>query len=696
MCGFVGFTGIIENRETTLTSMMDRIAHRGPDMAGSFLDDNIALGFRRLSIIDLSEAGRQPMTNEAEDSSLVIVFNGEIYNYQALRAELIARGHRFFSHTDTEVLLHGYQEYGASLTDHLRGMFAFVIYDRENARLFGARDFFGIKPFYYTLLPDGGFLFGSEIKSFLEHPAFVKAVNPEALRPFLCFQYNALPETFFKGVFKLPQAHRFTYDLASAEMQVERFWDVDFRSEHMPLDACIDHLDQVINESVEAHRIADVPVGAYLSGGVDSSYITASMKPSKTFSVGFADEGFDETVFSRDFSDILGIENYRKMVGPEESFELFSTIQYHLDEPDSNPSVVPLYFLAQLAREQVTVVLSGEGGDEVFAGYDWYGDSPALRRYKKLPAGLRRGIARAAARLPYFKGQGQLIRGGGRPEDWFIGQAIVFEVDEATELLKPPYQHSLTPLEITAPHYARVQGADEIAKKQYLDLNLWQPGDILLKADKMSMAHSLELRVPFLDKVVMQTAETLPPEYKVAEGLGKYALRKAAAKTIPAEWADRVKLGFLTPVRNWLKDERFSSIVRGYLTSEYAAEFFDTDKLTALLDEHCQSSGTNANNARKVWTCFTFLVWYKRFFIDEPTSAEVHGTGHGTLQETPGSPAQKPTQETLQEPTLGKHRLIAPRPVTQGLTRNLTALLRTRLRVEPAMTELIGTSPETA
>jgi asparagine synthase (glutamine-hydrolysing) len=618
----VGFTSSIADRQAVLEKMMDRIAHRGPDMAGSFIDDAIALGFRRLSIIDLSEAGRQPMTNCAEGSTLQIVFNGEIYNFQEIRAELMACGHQFTSNTDTEVLLHGYEEYGSSLTDHLRGMFAFCIYDAANQRLFGARDFFGIKPFYYSFLEDGSFLFGSEIKSFLEHPGFKPAVNPQALRPYLCFQYNPLPETFFKGVFKLPQAHRFSYDLASGEFSVERFWDVDFEPTdpaRRSFDECVAELDAVVNESVEAHRIADVEVGTFLSGGVDSSYITASMKPKWTFSVGFDEEGFDETVYSRELSEILGIENFRKMVTPAEGFDVFSTIQYHLDEPDSNPSVVPLYFLAQLARQHVTVVLSGEGGDEVFAGYEWYDDAPAVRSYKRrVPAFVRRMLAAVARRLPYFKGQGQLIRGSGRPEDWFIGQAIVFEREDADRLLQPAWRQGPTPLEITAPIYARVADAGEVSKKQYLDLNLWQPGDILLKADKMSMAHSLELRVPFLDRQVMRMAETIPDSFKIANGTTKFVLRKAANRTIPDAWADRVKLGFLTPVRIWLKEEPFVSQVRGCFTADFAAEFFDSAGLLKLLDDHLSGA---APNGRKIWTVFTFLVWYRRFFIDDPAVA---------------------------------------------------------------------------
>jgi asparagine synthase (glutamine-hydrolysing) len=614
MCGFVGFTGQTIQRQQVLQSMMERIAHRGPDKADSFMDDQLALGFRRLSIIDLSEAGSQPMTNSAEDSAQVIVFNGEIYNYKQLRTGLSRRGHKFVSNTDTEVLLHGYEEYGPRLTERLRGMFSFVIYDKLHNRLFGARDPFGIKPLYYTFLADGSFLFASEIKSFLEHPCFVKQFNHQALRPYLCFQYNPLPETFFKGVYRLPHAHSFTYDLQRGTLQCQRYWDARFNPREQTLDQCVEHLHEVIGESVEAHRMADVAVGSFLSGGVDSSYITAMLKPDKTFSVGFADKGFDETVYAADLSKRLGIENFHRIIDPTEAFGLLPTIQYHLDEPDSNPSVVPLYFLARLAREHVTVVLSGEGGDELFAGYQWYADTPAMRRYKKLPALLRTGASSVAGRLPCFKGQGQLIRGSGRPEDWFIGQAAIFGPKEADKLLKPPYRQGSVPSQITAPIYARADNLDSITKMQYLDINLWQPGDILLKADKMSMAHSLELRVPYLDKEVMRAAEGIPVAYKIVGDVTKYALRKAAERVIPDEWAKRPKLGFPTPVRNWIKEEPYTSVVREYLMSDFAAEFFDQDALLRLLEDH---RGGRMANGRKLWTVFVFLVWYRRFFRDE-------------------------------------------------------------------------------
>ena len=612
MCGFVGFTGMIDAREAVLQRMMDRIVHRGPDMGGRYLDDGVALGFRRLSILDLSEAGAQPMSSE--DGGVTVVFNGEIYNFMELRKELETLGHRFHCGADTEVLVHGYEEWGDGLVHRLRGMYGFVIWDKLRGRLFGARDIFRIKPVYYYPIPGGeGLLFGSEIKSFLDHPKFRKAVNENALRPYLTLQYSATDETFFKGVYKLPAAHCFVYE--NGRMDIRRYWDCKFEDRESDFETCADKLDAKVHESVAAHRIADVKVGAFLSGGVDSSYITACLMPDNTFSVGFDYHKFNETNYAAELSEKLGVTNYRRLLTADECFDAFPDIQYHMDEPQSNPSSVPLWFLAKLAREHVTVVLSGEGADELFAGYEWYADTPAMAKFKKrVPLAARRAMAAAAKKLPYFKGKHFLLKCAERPEDWFLGQALVFPEDEAEAVLKPAYRAGAQPHEMAEKHYARVQNADEVTKKQYLDMNMWLPGDILLKADKMCMAHSLELRVPFLDKEVMTFAEGIPTRFRVQGTDTKVVLRHAANKTLPDEWANRPKKGFPVPIRFWLREEKYYNIVKEYFTSDFAAVFFDTDALMKLLDDHFHEK---AANQRKIWTVFTFLVWYKRFFVDE-------------------------------------------------------------------------------
>ena len=610
MCGFVGFTGMTNDRERDLSRMMDRIVHRGPDMGGMYFDRDVALGFRRLSILDLSEAGAQPM--KSEDGNVVVVFNGEIYNFQSLRAELEAQGHTFHCGADTEVLVHGYEEWGDDLVYRLRGMYAFVIWDKQRRRLMGARDIFGIKPFYYYPIADGGMIFGSEIKSFLDHPKFVKEVNPDALLPYLTLQYSATEETFFKGVYKLPAAHYFT--LEDGKMTVKRYWDCTFREQRTDFETCAEKLDGVVHESVAAHRIADVEVGAFLSGGVDSSYIAACLMPDDTFSVGFEQHKFNETNYAAELSEKLGITNIRKLITADECFDAFSDIQYHMDEPQSNPSSVPLWFLAKLAREHVTVVLSGEGADELFAGYEWYGDTPAMEKFKKTPLGVRRAAASVAKHMPYFKGKNFLLKCSERPEDYFLGQALVFPEAEAAAVVKPKYSHGPHPHEMAAKYYARVKDADEVTKKQYLDMNMWLPGDILLKADKMCMAHSLELRVPFLDKEVMAFAGTVPTDYRIQGTHTKVVFRHAANKSLPDEWANRPKKGFPVPIRFWLREQKYYDIVKGYFTAPYASEFFDTDALMKLLDDHFHEK---ANNQRKIWTVFTFLVWYERFFVKE-------------------------------------------------------------------------------
>lgn len=610
MCGFVGFTGEIAGRKETLEKMLSRIVHRGPDMGDTYLGDGIALGFRRLSILDLSENGKQPMMNE--DGSVVCVFNGEIYNFEEIKADLISRGHVFHAKTDSEVIVHGYEEYGEELLSRLRGMFAFVLWDAKSRTMFGARDFFGIKPFYYGTLKSGELIFGSEIKGFLDHPDFERKVNRDALRAYMTYQYSADVATFFEGVYKLPPAHCFTY--RDGKMEIKRYWDIDFNEKDMPFEECVSMIDESVRESVRAHKISDVKVGAFLSGGVDSSYITAAQMPDETFSVGFDYHKFDETNYAAELSHKLGIKNYKKMLTADECFEAFPTIQYHMDEPQSNPSSVPLYFLAQLASEHVTVVLSGEGADEIFAGYEEYDVRGLSAKYRKIvPAPLRVCAAKIARALPYFKGHDFIIKNSGRPEDYYFGQAFIFSDKEALSVLAPDCRGGKSAKEVIAPLFERVKDKTELEKKQYADLLLWLPGDILLKADKMSMAHSLELRVPFLDKEIMRMAQSVPSRYKINGKNTKYVFRKAANRTLPDEWADREKKGFPVPIRFWLREEKYYNIVKEYFTADYTAQFFDRAKLMKLLDDHY---ATKANNQRKIWTVFTFLTWYKRFFID--------------------------------------------------------------------------------
>ncbi|WP_424767894.1 asparagine synthase (glutamine-hydrolyzing) [Paenibacillus sp. sgz302251] len=613
MCGFVGFANSQLNKEqqaSIIQTMMDMIVHRGPDSGGVYADDYIAFGFRRLKIIDLSEVASQPMFNE--DASCVLVFNGEIYNYQELRDELIQKGHNFTSHTDSEVIIHGYEEYGVDILQKLRGMFAFAIWDEKKESLFLARDFFGIKPLYYTQnTKDNSFIFGSEIKSFLKQPAFVKELNKDALKPYLTFQYSVLDETFFKGVYKLKPGHYMIYKKGNVE--INSYWDANFSEVHGTLEHYIEKIRKTVNESVEYHKVSDVKVGSYLSGGVDSSYITALLKPNKTFSVGFKDyDGvFNETNLAEDLSMQLQIENHKKLVTAEDCFDLLPTIQYHMDEPQSNLSSLPLYFLAELASKHVTVVLSGEGADEIFGGYDWYDTTPTMKKYEKIPFAARRVVSLVSKKLPRNRISSFLVKGGQRVEEHFIGHAKIFDETDALNVLKDAYKNGPSVQSITRKIFDRVHNKDDLTKKQYLDLKLWMPGDILLKADKMSMAHSLEMRVPFLDKMVMALATQIPSNLRVHSSSTKYALRAAAKEVLPDEWANRPKVGFPVPIRHWLREERFYTLVKDMFQSDRAKQFFHTDKLLNYLDAHYSGK---ENHARYIWTVYVFLVWYKKFF----------------------------------------------------------------------------------
>nr|WP_106780520.1 asparagine synthase (glutamine-hydrolyzing) [Lysinibacillus timonensis] len=616
MCGFIGYingTNIIDHSKT-IESMMNTIIHRGPDSGGIHTDEQVTLGFRRLSIIDLSDVANQPLYSA--DGSIVLVFNGEIYNFQQLRDDLISKGHQFKTKSDSEVLIYGYMEYGVEFVKKLRGMFAFCIWDKNNDQMFIARDGFGIKPLYYTNhTTDNTFIFGSEIKSFLPHPSFIKELNKDAVRPYLTFQYSSMDETFFKGVFKLPPAHYMIIkDGKIAKM--ERYWDKKFHENENSLEHYVNEIRHTMKDSVEAHQISDVKVGAFLSGGIDSSYVTALMQPNKTFSVGFKDYEamFNETTHSKELCDILGIQNESKYITAEECFEALPTIQYHMDEPQSNPSSVPLYFLCELASKDVTVVLSGEGADEIFGGYEWYQNSKKMETYEKVPLGLRKVIRGVAEKMPKNKISNFLIKGGQTVEERFIGEAVVWDEDDAYNVLKPEFRNGPTVKSITKRIYDEVKGHDDVSKMQYLDLNLWMPGDILLKADRMSMAHSLELRVPFLDKEVMELAKNIPSKYRVNDIDTKYALRLAANGELPEEWANRKKLGFPVPIRHWLREEKYYNMVKELFQADFTHEFFDVNQLVGYLDEHYTGK---ANRARYIWTVYVFLVWYKRFFIDE-------------------------------------------------------------------------------
>lgn len=607
MCGIAGFVGARADMQAIVQKMTDRIAHRGPDGQGHFVEGPVALGQRRLSIIDL-EGGAQPMFNE--NDRLVVVYNGEIYNFQELTAELQAAGHTFANRCDTEVLLHGYEQWGKELLQRLRGMFAFAIWDRDAQTLFCARDHFGIKPLYYYTAEDGSLLFGSEIKSFLDHPAFKKELNAAQLELYLSFQFSPGEATFFKGVKKLLPAH--WLELKDGQLTVQRYWQPRFTPDEGPtLEEWEQAISDAMQESVQAHKIADVEVGSFLSSGVDSSYMAALAHVDKTFTVGFADKQYDETDYAKEFSQQIGVKNFAYRITPEEYWQNLGNIQYHMDEPLADAASVALYFVNREAAKQVKVCLSGEGADEFFGGYNIYKEPFTVSWYDKLPLWLRRGVGGVAELLPPIPGVNFLVRRGRPLAQRYIGNTNLMGERRKKQLLKN-YTGAVKPTDISAPWFRLTEGQDPVTRMEFCDLNVWMVGDILLKADKMSMANSLELRVPFLDRKVFELACRIPTRHKVNARQTKIAMRGAAQKTIPPRTADKKKLGFPVPVRAWLRDEQYAAKVRAAFNSPAAAQFFNVTELNTMLDQHISQK---RDNWRQIWCVFIFLVWYDEYFV---------------------------------------------------------------------------------
>ncbi len=609
MCGICGFTGQVVDRDQTIRNMTEVITHRGPDSNGFFSDDYVSMGFRRLSIIDL-DTGHQPIYNE--DKTLVLTFNGEIYNYKELRKELIDLGHKFYTDTDSEVLIHGYEEWKEDMLLKLRGMFGFAIYNTLDKSLFIARDFFGIKPMHYTVIGKD-LVYGSEIKSILEHPKFEKKFNYKALDTYLSFQYAVPPETFFEGVYCLLPGHYMTFK--NGEVETVRYWEAKFRpDENMTEEEAVDKIEKVFENSVNAHKIADVEVGCFLSSGVDSSYVSTYFADQKTFTVGF-DFGkkYNEISWAENLSKKIGVEHHSHLISSEEFWDAVPTVQYHMDQPLADPSCIALYFVSRLASEYVKVVLSGEGADELFGGYTCYNDPRVFKIYQTIvPYCIRKAICKIAKKLPDIKGRDYLIRATHPLEKRFIGNAFMYDYDQKCELLRDP-SIATKPQNFTKRFYYRTRRQDDVTRMQTLDINLWMVGDILLKADRMSMANSLELRVPFLDKEVFKVASSLPTHLRCNKHNTKYALRKAAQRHMPIETAEKEKLGFPVPTRVWLRDEKYYNIVKRAFESETAQKFFNTDILVNWLDVHFSEK---EDNSRKIWTVYIFIVWYNIYFGD--------------------------------------------------------------------------------
>lgn len=603
MCGI---TGIISPKQRdTIEKMTETLRHRGPDDDGYFSDEYVSLGMRRLSIIDLAK-GKQPISSA--DNRFVIFFNGEIYNYKELKGEL--GNYEFKTNSDTEVILAGFVRWGEKVFARLRGMFALSIYDTKEHKIFLVRDFFGIKPIYYLKEGNQVKAFSSEIKSFLAIPEFKPEVSDAAVFNYLSFQYNPLKETFFKNVFKLPSAHYLEIDVRTGEMKEKRYWQFQFRQDDiLDKEKTSEKILEVMKDSVAHHMIADVPVGSFLSGGIDSSIIVTLMQKIrgdkvKTFTVGF--ESLSEGEEAKETAEFLGTDHHEITIGSEEYFKNLPKAVWHFDEPVADPSAIGLYFLAREAAKHVKVVLSGEGADELFGGYNIYLTPLDSQKLLWIP----KGIIKLFLKLPFeFFGKNYLRRVSMKLEDWYFGQKYfnesVFQRNEIQNLWKGERQKFISLSNL----YKNANSLSESTQMQYLDINTWLVGDILAKADKMTMAHSLELRVPFLDIEVADLAATLPDRFKWRGGTTKYLLREAFKKVLPKSVCNRKKLGFPVPIRDWFTSDR-ADLYNAILENQYIESHMHTAYIKKLIADH---TSKKADNSRKIYLLLILVIWYNTF-----------------------------------------------------------------------------------
>ncbi|MDP2655161.1 MAG: asparagine synthase (glutamine-hydrolyzing) [bacterium] len=610
MCGIAGIIHPSGNAKSSLDEMLTRIIHRGPDDSGTFIDAEVAIGMRRLSIIDV-EGGKQPISSE--DGSLIIVFNGEIYNFKELRDELLKNGHVFKTDTDTEVILHLYEDKGEDVVKELRGMFTFIIYDMKKGKLFVARDFFGIKPLYYLKKDDGIIAIASEIKSILVLPEYKKEINEEAIYHYLSYQYNPLKETFFKNIYRVPPATYLIINAKTGKTEEKKYWNFAFhQDEKMTEKEGTEMLSRILVDSVRHHLISDVPLGAFLSGGIDSALIVGAIRkvhPTgelKTFTIGSKE--INEFAEAREQSDALQTTHTEIILDPDEYFAALPHIAWHFDEPVADPSAVALYFLAREASKHVKVVLSGEGADELFGGYGIYREPFSFAKFAHVPL-IIRALLSLFARLPItMRGFNFLRRYHKKLAERYIGNAYIFSTEEARSVWRgKPYKK----MDISS-LYRNAGNWSDSTKMQYIDVNTWLPGDILAKADKMTMAHSLELRVPFLDMKVAAFAEKVPDRLKYMDGTvqnAKYLLRKAAREFVPPTTQKRKKLGFPVPLPEWLRDRtdwREKLLRHPFITSRFNMEI-----IKKLIDDHVAG---RANNARKLFIFIMLSAWHDAYF----------------------------------------------------------------------------------
>ena len=629
MCGITGWINLKQfnpkdHTEAVLHSMCERIVHRGPNSEGIWMDDTVALGMRRLSVIDL-ETGDQPVFNE--EKSVVVMMNGELYNYREVRADLEKRGHKFVTQTDTEIVPHLYQEYGDDFVDHINGMFAITLWDTRKKRLVIARDRFGEKPVYYGVF-DGKLLYASEPKALLAHPSVKPELNLDAFRQYLSFDYVPAPQSIYKGISKLPAAHIMTVE--NGEVKIRRYWNLTFAKNngHSPsLENAAVELRDLLSDAVRMRLVADVPLGILLSGGIDSSAVAAfavqhTTEKVKTFSIGFEEDSFDETKFARQVATHLGTDHHEEKLSAATAGDLISEIGGWLDEPLSDGSLIPTYLLSRFVRKHVTVALGGDGGDELFAGYPMYYGHKVAGAYGSIPQFLRSGVIEPIVRmLPVstknlsfdYKAK-RFVKSANyetvmRHHSWFGS----FSLDEQLPLLTENVLANGSGDIYAGPKnlLGICDASDEIERMQYLDMNFYMAEDILTKVDRASMAVSLETRAPFLDPRVGQFAASLPLDYKLRGNKGKYILKRAVKDLLPKTILTRSKKGFGIPIAEWLKG-RLNPLVHDLLSPARLKDqgLFEPAFVQTLIAEHEKGI---ASHHKQLWTLLVFQLWYDNF-----------------------------------------------------------------------------------
>ncbi|RRO98289.1 asparagine synthase (glutamine-hydrolyzing) [Corynebacterium bovis] len=627
MCGLLGFLSSDGSAGTVVDAVTEALPcmhHRGPDDSGTWHDDDVVFGFNRLSIIDIAHS-HQPLRWGPPESPdrYALTFNGEIYNYVELREELRAAGHEFRTDGDSETIVVGFHHWGADVVEHLRGMFAFAVWDSVERTLFLARDPFGIKPMYIATT-DAGTVFASEKKCILSMAGTIgldESLDPRAIEHYTDLQYVPEPESLHAAVRRLESGCHATVAPGGEVTQTRyfrpRFPVTPVRSGEE--DALFRRIAAALEDSVEKHMRADVTVGSFLSGGIDSTAIAALAKRHNpdllTFTTGFERNGYSEVDVAAESARAIGAEHIVKVVSPEEFAEAVPRIIWYLDDPVADPALVPLYFVAAEARKHVKVVLSGEGADELFGGYTIYQEPLSLAPFEKIPAPLTSVLSRLGDALPDgMRGKSLLQRGTTPLEDRYYGNARSFSYPQLERVLRdarPEWDHR----EVTAPLYAESRDMDPVARMQHLDLFTWLRGDILVKADKITMANSLELRVPFLDRVVFDVAQTIPHELKLSHGTTKYALRKALELIVPEHVINRKKLGFPVPIRHWLAGPELYDWARRTIEDSQTDHIFNKAEVLSMLDEHRRSmtSGSGPDHSRRLWTVIAFMIWHGIF-----------------------------------------------------------------------------------